>query len=128
MLETILGDVVGVFKSTFLGGDMISIVIAAGAIAIAAFLMQRGGQIGSMTLLALVLFALGGFIRGVMKGPVATDGGSVAAQTGSRAVGQINASWQQFYGLEAGTLLAYFIMFLILIFVLFGVKSALNRG
>jgi hypothetical protein len=128
MLETILSDMVGVFKSVFLGGDVIGVVIAAGAIAIAAFLMQRGGQIGSMTLLALALFALGGFIRGVMKGPVAGDGASVATETGSRAISQINASWQQFYGLEAGQLLAYFILFLVLIFILFGVKSALNRG
>ena len=128
MLETILSDVIGVFRSIFTSGDMIGLAIALGAVAIAAFMMQRGGQIGSMTLLALVIFALGGFIRGVMKGPVATDGGSVAAQTGSRAAGQINQSWAQFYSMEAGTLLAWFIAFMVLIFLIFGVKAALNRG
>jgi hypothetical protein len=128
MIETILNDVIGVFKSTFMGGDLISIVIAAGAVAIAAFVMQRGTQIGSMTLLALVLFAFGGFVRGVMRGPVASDGGSVASQTGGRAVSQINASIGQFYDLSAGGLLAYFIAFMLLIFLVFGIKAALNRG
>ena len=128
MFETILNDVIGVFRSTFMGGDLIGIVIAAGAVVIAAFVMQRGTQIGSMTLLALVLFAFGGFVRGVMRGPVASDGGSVASQTGGRAVSQINASIGQFYDLSAGGLLAYFIAFMLLIFLVFGVKAALNRG
>jgi hypothetical protein len=128
MLETILNDVIGVLKATFMSGDMIGIIIAAGAIGIAAFLMQRGGQIGSMTLMSLALFALGGFLRGVMKGPVASDGGSVASQTGGRAISQINSSIAQFYELSAGNLLAYFIAFMLLILLLFGVKSALNRG
>lgn len=128
MLNTILNDVIGVLKSTFMGGDIISIVIAAGSVVIAAFVMQRGTQIGSMTLLALVLFAFGGFVRGVMRGPVASDGGSVASQTGGRAVSQINSSIGQFYDLSAGGLLAYFIAFMLLIFLVFGVKAALNRG
>lgn len=128
MFETILNDVIGVFRTIFTSGDLIGLGIALGSIAIAAFMMQRGTQIGSMTLLALVIFAVGGFIRGVMRGPVASDGGSVAAQTGSRAAGQLNQSWAQFYGMEAGTLLAWFIAFMILIFLVFGVKAALNRG
>ncbi|OFX00142.1 MAG: hypothetical protein A3E78_06020 [Alphaproteobacteria bacterium RIFCSPHIGHO2_12_FULL_63_12] len=128
MLGTILNDVINIFKSTFMGGDIISIVIAAGSVIIAAFVMQRGTQIGSMTLLSLVLFAFGGFVRGVMRGPVASDGGSVASQTGGRAASQINASIGQFYDLSAGTLLAYFIAFMLLIFLVFGVKAALNRG
>lgn len=128
MLGTILNDVIHIFKSTFMGGDIIGIVIAAGAVIIAAFVMQRGTQIGSMTLLALVLFAFGGFVRGVMRGPVASDGGSVASQTGGRAMSQINASIGQFYDLSAGALLAYFIAFMLLIFLVFGVKAALNRG
>jgi hypothetical protein len=128
MLETILSDVISVFKSTFIGGDLIGMVIAVGSVIVAAFVMQRGTQIGSMTLMALVLFALGGFLRGVMKGPVAADGGSVASQTGGRAVNQINASIAQFYELSAGNLLAYFIAFMLLIFLVFGVKAAMNRG
>ncbi len=128
MLEAILNDVIGIFKATFMGGDLIGLTIAAGSIVIAALVMQRGTQIGSMTLLALVLFAFGGFIRGIMRGPVASDGGSVASQTGGRAVSQVNASIGQFYELSAGNLLAYFIAFMLLIFLVFGVKAALNRG
>ena len=128
MLNTIINDVIGVLKTTFMGGDLISIIIAAGSVVIAAFIMQRGTQIGSMTLLALVLFALGGFVRGVMRGPIASDGGSVASQTGGRAVSQVNSSLGQFYDLSAGGLLAYFIAFMLLIFLVFGVKAALNRG
>ena len=128
MLNTIINDVIGVLKTTFMGGDLISIIIAAGSVVIAAFIMQRGTQIGSMTLLALVLFAFGGFVRGVMRGPIASDGGSVASQTGGRAVSQVNSSLGQFYDLSAGGLLAYFIAFMLLIFLVFGVKAALNRG
>ncbi len=128
MLETIISDVIGVFKSTFIGGDLIGMVIAAGSVIVAAFVMQRGTQIGSMTLMALVLFAFGGFLRGVFRGPVASDGGSVASQTGGRAVSQINSSIAQFYELSAGNLLAYFIAFMLLIFLVFGVKAAMNRG
>ncbi|MEZ5922278.1 MAG: hypothetical protein R3C60_13140 [Parvularculaceae bacterium] len=128
MLEAIMNDVVGVFKSTFLGGDLIGLAIAAGAIIVAAMIMQRGSQIGSMTLLSLVLFALGGFIRAVMRGPVAGDGGSVATETGQRAIGQINTSWMHFADMQAGTLLAYFIAFMILILIIFAVKSAATGG
>ncbi len=128
MLESILSDVIGIFRAIFLGGDIIALGIAAGSVAIAAFMMQRGTQIGSMTLMALVLFGFGGFIRGVMRGPVAEDGGSVAAQTGSRAAGQFNSSLAQFADMQAGTLLAYFIAFMLLILLVFGVKAAVRSG
>ncbi len=128
MLNAIINDVVGVFKMTFMGSDLIGLAIAAGSVLIAAMVMQRGTQIGSMTLLSLALFALGGFVRGVMRGPVASDGGSVAAQTGGRAIGQLDTSWAQFSNMQAGTLLAYFIAFMLLILLVYGVKAALNRG
>jgi len=128
MLNAVFGDVINILKTTFLGGDLIGLGIVIGAVVIAAMMMERGTQIGSMTLLSLALFALGGFVRGVMKGPIATDGGSVATQTGSRAMGQIDASWAQFSNMQAGTLLAYFIAFMLLILLVFGVKAALNRG
>lgn len=128
MLDAILHDVIAIFKATFLGGDLIAIAIGAGSIIIAALVMRRGTQIGSMTLLALALFAVGGFIRGVMRGPVATDGGSVAAQTGGRAVSQINSSLGQFYDMSAGRLLAYFIAFMVLILLIYGIKAAIGNN
>lgn len=128
MLTAILNDVIGIFKATFMHADLIGLAIAAGAVVVAAMVMQRGSQIGSMTLLSLALFALGGFVRGVMRGPAQADGGTVAAQTGNRVAGQLDASWAQFSGMQAGTLLAYFIAFMILILLIYAVKAALNRG
>ena len=123
MLEMILNDVLRVMRSTFLNGDMISLLIAFGSVAIAALVMRRGTQIGSMTLMSLSLFAIGGYLRGVFAGTT-PDGGSV---TGGRLVNQLEASWGVFMNLTAATLLAYFIAFMVLIFVLFGVRAVFSR-
>lgn len=121
MLETMINDVAGIFRSTFLNGDMIALAIAFGSVLVASVVMRRGTQIGSMTLLALVLFAIGGYLRGYFRGspPDATYG--------DRAVNQLQASWGYFMHLQAGTLLAYFIAFMFLILVLFGVRTVFSR-
>jgi hypothetical protein len=124
MLDAIFSDVVSIFRGIFLGGDLIALAIALGAILVGALAMSRSTQVGSMTLLALTLFALGGFVRGFFRGP---DPASAEA-TGSRAAGQIEASWAQFANMQAGTLLAYFIAFMLLILLIFGLKSVLSRG
>ena len=124
MFDAIFSDVMAIFRATFLSGDLIGLGIAAGAILTAALAMSRGAQVGSMTLLALSLFALGGFVRGFLKsGSAEAPGGAV-----SRVSSQMEASWAQFAGMPAGTLLAYFIAFMVIILVIFGLKSALNRG
>lgn len=122
MLEMIIDDVVGTFRGTFLNGDMIALAIAFGSVVIAALVMRRGTQIGSMTLLALVLFVLGGYLRGVFAVP------ADAALQGSRMVNQLERSWSQFMGLQASALLAYFIAFMLFIFILFALKSVVARG
>jgi len=124
MLEMMANDVLSVMRGTFLNGDWISLLIAFGAVLVSALAMRRGTQIGSMTLLALTLFAVGGYLRGVFAGPT-PEGGSV---TGGRLVGQLEASWGVFMGLTAATLLAYFIAFMLLILVLFGARSIFGRG
>jgi hypothetical protein len=124
MLEMIVNDVLGVLRGTFLNGDWISLLIAFGAVLIASLAMRRGTQIGSMTLLALTLFAVGGYLRGVFAGPT-PEGGAV---TGGTLVGHLESSWSLFMGMTAATLLAYFIAFMLFIFVLFGVRSILGRG
>lgn len=124
MLEMILNDVLSILRSTFLNGDWISLLIAFGSVVVAALAMRRSTQIGSMTLLALTLFVIGGYLRGVFAGPT-PEGGTV---TGSRLVNQLEASWGQFMGMTAATLLAYFIAFMLLIIVLFGAKSILGRN
>lgn len=124
MLNAIFTEVVSIFRGIFLGGDLIALAIAVGAILVAALSMSRGAQIGSMTLMALVLFALGGFVRGFFGAGAPAS----AEATGGRAANQIEASWSQFAGMQAGTLLAYFIAFMLLILLIFGLKSVLSRG
>ena len=123
MLATIIDDVVSTFRATFFNGDWVGLGIAFAAVLIAALIMRRGAQIGSMTLMALVLFAFFGYMRGVF-------GGNPSAQAieGGRMVGQLEASWTQFMNMQAGTLLAYFLAFMIMIFALFGVKQVVGRG
>jgi hypothetical protein len=122
MLETIINDVAGIFRATFLTGDWIALIIAFGSVLVASLVMKRGTQIGSMTLLALVLFAIGGFLRGYFRG-VPAEG----ASSGDRAVVQLESSWVNFMNLQAGHLLAYFIAFMFLIFILYGMRSVLGR-
>lgn len=124
MLANLLNEMLDILRVTFLQGDWISLLIAFGSIVIAALTMRRGTQIGSMTLLALTLYAIGGYLRGVFAGPT-PEGGSV---TGGRLVGQFEASLGVFMNMTAATLLAYFIAFMLVIFVLFGAKSVLSRG
>lgn len=123
MLETIINQAVDVFRTTFLDGDYIALVIAFGSVLVASLLMRRGGQIGSMTLLALVLFAIGGYLRGFFRGAPAAG-----ASEGDRAVAQLEASWNAFMTMSASSLIAYFVAFMALILVLFGVRTVLGRG
>ncbi|WP_411817062.1 hypothetical protein [Hyphococcus sp. DH-69] len=105
-----------------MSGDWIALVIAFGSVLFASIMMRRGTQIGSMTLLALVVFAIGGFLRGYFRGAPAEQ-----ATYGDRAVSQLEASWMHFMNLQAGTLLAYFIAFMVLILVLFSLRSVISR-
>ena len=124
MLAAIFNDVMGIFKSTFLGGDLIGLAIAVGSVLVAALTMQRSTQVGSMTLLALALFAFGGIARRFFFGADP----QTAEAAGNRAVNQLEASWTQFAGMQAGTLLAYFIAFMLLILAVYGVKATVGRG
>ncbi|MBI1391870.1 MAG: hypothetical protein GC152_03925 [Alphaproteobacteria bacterium] len=122
MLQTILNDVFGIIRGVFLHGDVISLAIAFGSVVIAALIMQRASQIGAMTLLALFLFVIGSFLRAVV------GGGPAEMSTADVAGAQLNASWSQFMNLQASSLLAYFIAFMVLILVFFAAKSVVSRG
>lgn len=124
MLETVFEDVIYIIQSTFLQGDMISIGIAVGSILLAAIMMQRSGQIGSMTLLALTFFVAGGLVRTLLSPPPEELAGRV---TGERAAQTVESGLAQFYDMNAGGVLAYFIGFMLVILVLFTVKSILRR-
>jgi hypothetical protein len=125
--QSIISDVMDVIRAIFLSGDWTTLLIALAAIILAVAMMRRGTQIGSMTLLALVLFAIGSYIHAYFAGPGPIIADGVAAQ-GNRAVNQLEASWFAFSNLQAGTLLAYFIAFMVMILLLFFVKSVLSRG
>jgi len=124
MLEMILNDVLGIIRGTFLNGDWIGLVIAFGSVLIAAFAMRRGTQIGSMTLLALAMFAIGGYLRGVYRG-LRPQGDGVS---GGELVTQLESSWGVFMNMSAGTLLAYFISFMLMILIIFGMRTVFGRG
>jgi len=125
MFQSIANDVMAVMRTLFLSGDWMTLLIALAAVFISVLVMRRGTQIGSMTLLALVLFAIGGYVRRLFAGPSSAEG---AAAGGNRAVNQLEASWLQFSDLQAGTLLAYFIAFMVVILLIFAVKSVLSRS
>lgn len=122
MLETIFNDVANIIDATFLNGDWLALGIAFGSVLIASLLMSRGGQAAQMTLVALVLFAIGGLLRGYLRGP------NQEASEVSRLESQLEAGWSRFINMEAGTLLAYFLAFMLLLFVMFGLRGVLRRG
>ena len=123
MLQALWGDVTGIFQSVFLQGDLISLAIAFGSVVIAALMMQRAGQLVTTTLTAVFLFFAASFVRTLFSAP-ATGGGSV----GGRAVNQLQSGWGQFMDMQASSLLAYFLAFMLLTLVLFVLKSVVSRG
>ena len=108
MFEMILNDVAGILRGTFLQGDRIGLLIAFGAVLAAALIMRRSSQVGSMTILALVLFVIGGFLRSVFF-----SNGQQPIDVQDRLVHQLEATWLQFMNLQAGAMLAYFIAFMV---------------
>lgn len=123
MLAELLNEMLAILRATFLHGDWISLLIAFGSVVVAVMVMKRGTQVGSMTLMALTLFALGGYLRNLFAGP-RPEGGSV---TGGRLVSEFNDSLGQFMDLTAANLLGYFLAFMLVILVLFGFRSILGR-
>lgn len=122
-MQEVVNEVFGVLRGTFFSGDLIAILIAFGSVLVAALLMQRGSQIGSMTLLALVLFAIGGFLRGFFAGPDPAEGAE-----GGRAISLANSRVDVFLDMSAGTLLGYFVAFMILILVFYYVRQMVKLG
>lgn len=123
MLESMINDIANVFRGVFLHGDLIDLLIAFGSVLVASLLMNRGGQIGSMTLLSLVLFAFGGLLRGYFRA------GTTAGTTqGDRAVAQLEHGWTQLMTMQAGTLIAYFAAFMLVILILYFARSVISGG
>ncbi len=125
MLESIINDIMTVINAVFLSGDWGTLLIALGAIIGSVFVMRSGAQIGSITLLSLVLFALGSYVRAYFSGPGPVENDVIQ---GNRVVNQLEASWFEFSNLQAGTLLGYFLAFMIMIMLFFAVKSVMSRA
>ena len=123
MAQALINEVVAVIHSVFLGGDLVSLLIAFGSVLIAGLGMQRAGQLVGMTVMALALFVLASSARVIFGAGAAADGASV----GGRAVGQLQSGWTNLMSMPAGVLLAYFLAFMALILVLFLVKSVVAR-
>ena len=122
MIEAIFNDVVHAFRASFLSSDWRTIAIALGAAVIASFLMNRRGQIGSVTLLGLLLFAAGGILRGLF-----TPRGE-GVSFGERAIALVQGGMAQLLEMQAGLLIAYFIAFMVVILAMFGLRSAAGGG
>lgn len=123
MQDGIFHDVISTMQSTFLKGDLASLLIAFGAVLIAAFLMRRSGQIASMTMLALGLFAVAGIFRGAFSGNMAGTGPGDWAQ---RFVGEVRDGWASLMDMRAGALIALFIAFMLVIFLVYLVRSRVS--
>ena len=122
MLADIFNDIVHAFRSSFFSSDWRTVAVAFGAAVLCSFLMSRRGQIGSVTLLALLLFALGGIARGLFMGRPQGVG------FGEQAVALLKDGVARLMDMQAGLLIAYFIAFMAVILVAFGLRSAAGGG
>lgn len=116
-----MNDTIAIVQSTFMSGDLTALGVAVVSVLIAVGVMQRGTQIGSITILALLIFAVGCIARGFYLASQATAG------TAPDIVGRLEASYLEFANLQAGTLLAYFLGFMAILLVLFALKSLVTR-
>ncbi len=94
--------------------DWITLALIAVCVLAAGFAIQGLNSIVSATVLALVGFAILVFARAVVMG-----GHAVAAYA--------HTSWQDFLGLQMLTLIAYAVIFAILIAVVHVIRSAVFR-
>ena len=95
--------------------DIITLVLIAVVAIGAGFMMQSMGSIVATTLIALVAFALAGYVRAVTMG-------------GQNAAAFAIKDWQAFQDLHMLTLLAYALTFAVLIAAAHAARSLIMRG
>jgi hypothetical protein len=110
MLQQMMDLVTGVFT----GVDQTTWIIMVVIVLLAALLMRAFGQIITITLGALVVFAL------------ATAGRQIAA--GADPLGLAQERWNSFLALSVGQFLVYFLAFAIVIAGIFMIKSVFQRA
>jgi len=93
--------------------DWLTLVIAAVVVIVAGILMESYNGIVTTTVLALIGFAILTYVRAVTLG-------------GQNAMSFANTDWHSFLAITMLTLIAYSIMFAILILVVHSIRSALR--
>jgi hypothetical protein len=110
----LLNSVLAIVTSSFSAHDYITLALIA-VIAIAAgFMMQGMGSLVNTTVVALVVFGIALFVRGITMG-------------GQNAAALADKDWHALLGWNVAGLLAYVILFGALIAVVQVVRSVLNR-
>jgi hypothetical protein len=94
--------------------DVITLALMALIALGAGFMMQSMGSIVTTTLVALVAFALAGYVRAVTMG-------------GQNASALATKDWQAFQGLHMMTLLAYALAFGVVIAVVHAARGLIGR-
>ncbi|MBY0423933.1 MAG: hypothetical protein K2Q06_16640 [Parvularculaceae bacterium] len=122
-MHELLSEISAAIRSIFLSGNQVNLLIAFGAVAIAAFAMRRSSQIGAMTLFALALFAVGIFATGLVGG---APKGTTASQWAQRFTAELNAGVAQIMDMRAGALIAIFVAFMVVLFIVFLIRSRVS--
>lgn len=109
-----LTDIWHAIQHLVTSADNITLVIAVVLILAAGLVVERLGGILNATLLSLIALALAGFIRAVTVNGKDFDAFATA-------------DWHSFLGLQAITILAYVIVFAVLIAVVHFIRTAVGR-
>ncbi len=109
-----LTEIWNAIHAIVMSADMITLGIAIVVVLVAGFVMEGFNSIISATLVALIGFALLGYVRAVTLGK-------------QEAVAFANTDWHNFLGLPMITLVAYAVLFAVLIAVVHFVRSAVLR-
>jgi hypothetical protein len=110
-----LMDIWNTIHGILTSSDLITLGLMALIALGAGFMMQSMGSIVTTTVVALVAFALVGYVRAVTMG-------------GQNASAFATKDWQAFQGLHMMTLLAYAVAFAVVIAVVHTARSVFMRG
>ena len=110
-----LTDIWNAIHTILTTSDLISLGLMALIAIGAGFMMQSLGSVVTATVVALVAFALAGYVRAVTMG-------------GQNAAAFATKDWQAFQNLHMLTLLAYAVAFAVVIAVAHTARSVLMRG
>jgi hypothetical protein len=109
-----LTDIWHAIHAIVMSADTITLVIGVVVVLAAGFMMQAFGSIISATVMSLIAFAVIGYVRAITLGKM-------------DAVPYITTEWHNFLALPMMTLVAYAVLFGVLIAVVHFIRSAINR-